>query len=94
MGKRENKVETYLNDEVENLGGVTRKWVSPGVSGVPDRIVFYKGEIHLVEVKTIDGSHSPEQINEHRRLSKVGIEIHTVYGNAGVDYFVKEILLK
>lgn len=40
MGVRENKVETYLNDEVESVGGMTRKWVSPGRDGVPDRIVI------------------------------------------------------
>ena len=40
MGKRENKVETYLNEQVELIGGITRKWVSPGHSGVPDQIVI------------------------------------------------------
>ncbi len=39
MGVIENKVEKYLDDGVKQLGGITRKWGSPGVDGVPDRIV-------------------------------------------------------
>lgn len=38
MGRRENKVEKTFNSEIKKLGGITRKWVSPGVDGVPDRI--------------------------------------------------------
>lgn len=40
MGIRENKVETYLHQCVTALGGTTRKWVSPGRDGVPDRIAL------------------------------------------------------
>lgn len=40
MGVRENKVEKYLDEQVTKLGGITRKWVSPGRDGVPDRIVI------------------------------------------------------
>lgn len=40
VGIRENKVEKYLDKEVTKLGGITRKWVSPGRDGVPDRIVI------------------------------------------------------
>ena len=39
MGVRENKVETELDDQVHQRGGLTRKWVSPGRDGVPDRLV-------------------------------------------------------
>lgn len=38
MGTRENKVEKVLDEQFKKLGGITRKWVSPGVDGVPDRI--------------------------------------------------------
>ena len=51
MGVRENKVEKYLDAEVNRLGGITRKWVSPGRDGVPDRIIILNGHICFVEVK-------------------------------------------
>lgn len=40
MGVRENKVEKYLDKKIQEVGGITRKWVSPGRDGVPDRIVI------------------------------------------------------
>lgn len=91
MGVRENKVETYLNDRVTSLGGTSRKWVSPGRRGVPDRIVMLPWGIWLVEVKTIDGSLSPDQEREHQRLTDAGAKVRTVYGHPGVDKLIEEI---
>ena len=88
MGVRENKVERYLDDEVKKLGGVTRKWVSPGRDGVPDRIVVIASMVVFVEVKTDDGKLSPMQVREHDRLRAAGAEVWTVYGEQGVDDFI------
>lgn len=89
MGTRENKVEKYLDSEVKKLGGLTRKWVSPGRDGVPDRIVVVCGEVWFVEVKTSDGKLTPIQKREHDRLSEAGALVHTVYGESGVDEFIR-----
>lgn len=91
MGTRENKVETYLHQCVTALGGTTRKWVSPGRLGVPDRIVVLPWGIWLVEVKTTDGDLSPVQVREHQRLTDAGAQVRTVYGHAGVDELIKEL---
>jgi len=40
MGREENKVETYLQEKIEEAGGITRKWVSPNHVGVPDQLVI------------------------------------------------------
>ena len=94
MGVRENKVEKYLDQEVTKLGGITRKWVSPGVDCVPDRIVIYKSKVIFVEVKTVDGSYEPSQEREHRRLLDAGACVDTVWGHEGVDAWIREVLLK
>jgi len=95
MGVRENKVETYLDEQVVKLGGITRKWVSPGHDGVPDRIVFIKGyHTLLVEVKTEDGVYKPGQEREHKRLQDNGALVFTVFGHAGVDLFISHIKSK
>lgn len=110
MGVRENKVETYLDRQVRILGGLTRKWVSPGRDGVPDRILLiettvkdmiYKlsqldpntrwSDVHLVEVKSVDGKLSQVQIREHERLKEVGANVTTVYGIDGVEEFLESI---
>jgi hypothetical protein len=93
MGARENKVERYLDDQVKQCGGLTRKWVSPGRDGVPDRIVVYDGEIHLVEVKTTDGELSEVQEREHKRIRDKGVLVHTVYGHTGIDSFIKIMMM-
>lgn len=88
MGAKENKVERYLHTEVTKRGGTTRKWVAPGVAGVPDRVVIVFGVVLFVEVKTIDGKLSAVQKREHERLAAAGAMVTTVYGHEGVDKFV------
>jgi|TARA_R110002095_G_C4251687_1_gene240220 hypothetical protein len=89
MGVRENKVEKYLDKEVVALGGITRKWVSPSQDGVPDRIVIVRGLVIFVEVKTVDGELTSNQEREHTRLIDCGAIVKTVYGEGGVDDFIK-----
>lgn len=90
MGVRENKVEKYLDEQVKLIGGITRKWVSPGHDGVPDRIVIISGKIVFVEVKTLeDGNLESWQAREHDRLRKAGAEVYTVWGEKGVNIFIK-----
>lgn len=92
MGVRENKVERYLDKEVVKLGGLTRKWVSPGRDGVPDRIVIINSVVWFVEVKTIDGVTSEVQKREHQRLRDCGANVTTVKGNVGVDWFIEDLI--
>lgn len=91
MGVRENKVERYLDRQFKDIGGLTRKWVSPKYDGVPDRLCFLNGHVWLVEVKTLDGRLSDVQTREHQRLLKVGAKVRTVFGEQGVDEFMCEV---
>ena len=93
MGVRENKVETYLDEQVIALGGITRKWVSPGRDGVPDRIVILKGQVFFVEVKVKDGKLSTAQEREHQRLRDAGANVCTVYGDDGVSNMIEDVKL-
>jgi hypothetical protein len=91
MGKRENKVETYLKTEVTRIGGLSRKWVSPQHAFVPDQIVMYKG-IWFAEVKTHDGESSSGQLREAARLEKHGAKVVTITGRSGVDAFILRLV--
>jgi len=93
MGVRENKVERHLDSEVKKLGGITRKWVSPGVDGVPDRIVLIAGKVFFVEVKTEDGKLSTAQQREHTRLKEVGANVYTLCGEGEVDEFIRSLAI-
>lgn len=90
MGKRENKVETYLNTEIEKLGGTTRKWT--GRAGVPDRVCMIPHVgMFAVEVKTVDGILEDHQKREQKRLIEAGGEVYTVYGHNDVDRLIAEL---
>lgn len=91
MGVRENKVEKYLDTKIVELGGITRKWVSPGVDGVPDRLCAHRDHQPVaVEVKTVDGVLEEHQDREQIRLRANGFQAVTVYGYLGVDRFIKD----
>lgn len=51
----EAKVEKYLTDQVNSLGGICWKFTSPGTTGVPDRIVILNGKTFYVELKRPKG---------------------------------------
>jgi hypothetical protein len=85
--QREAKVQKYFKTMVSKLGGTTRKWVSPGHDGVPDQIMFHKGEIWFVEIKTDDGALTPVQQREHERLRACGANVITLFGNKGIENF-------
>lgn len=49
---REVTLEKKIKDFVESRGGLFLKWVSPGYTGVPDRILLLPGgKISFVEIK-------------------------------------------
>lgn len=94
MGVRESNVERYLQERIKEIGGTTRKWVSPGANGVPDRIVLLSREVWFVEVKTVDGQLSPVQRREHGRLKAHGANVITLYGCGDVDRFAEKLRAK
>ena len=95
MGVRERKIEQYLDKRINDIGGLTRKWVSPGRDGVPDRIVIYKGQVYFIEIKTVDGTLSKNQKREIKRLIDKGANVEVLYGNIDINSFIellKELL--
>jgi hypothetical protein len=91
MGHRENKIETFLKKEIERLGGVTYKWVSPGNNGVPDQIVFISKMLYLVELKTYDGRISQLQRMQERVLLSQGFILHFLFGMTDVINFIETV---
>lgn len=84
-------VERYLDDQFVRRGGLTRKWVSPGHNGVPDRIGVLKGKVWFIEVKTQGGKVSPCQEREHKLLIDQGCTVRVIYGVSDVYELMKEI---
>lgn len=73
----ESKVESHLCKEAKKRGGVALKFVSPGMNGVPDRIVLLpNGKIGFVELKALGEKPRPLQIKRMRGLEKLGFRTY------------------
>lgn len=92
MGNSESSVEKYLNYKVEQLGGTTRKYISPGRVGVADRLCFFPGgRLFFVEVKTDEGMETGMQCRERIRMLKLGQKAVIIYGKSGVDRWLSSM---
>lgn len=79
-------IEGYLVKRVKALGGQALKWVSPGMSGVPDRIVFLPGgRIILVEVKAPGKKLRPLQLYVKEQLEALGVDFRVVDSKEAVN---------
>jgi len=75
---KESTVERNIRRQVEGLGGVAWKWVSPGRRGVPDRICILPGpHIIFVELKRpgLNDGRSEQQKKVFRILEGLGCHV-------------------
>lgn len=92
MRERESAVERRLVSGVKARGGLCWKFVSPGTSGVPDRIVVTRtGDVWFVELKADDGRLSPRQALILRQLKDRGALAVVLIGRDDVDRFLEVI---
>lgn len=89
----EKTTEKYLRDEVRKIGGRAYKFVSPGNTGVPDRLVCLPGgKAVFVELKS-EGKHStPMQKRQQGVLELLGFAVYAdVDTKAMVDKLIGEL---
>lgn len=85
---KEVEIEKILVCEVKKVGGIAYKWVSPGNSGVPDRIVIFPDRRPVfVELKTDKGRLTVLQKAQIRKLEGLGQKVAVVYGIDGLSQF-------
>lgn len=85
----EKEIEQKLRRMVEHHGGLCLKWVCPGWSGVPDRIVLLPGaRIVFVETKRSKGGKlSPLQKKWAEWLKALGFTVTTVWNEKDLKLF-------
>lgn len=83
--ERERDVESYLVKAIKAKGGLCYKWVSPGIRGVPDRLVILKGKVAFVEVKRANGHTRKNQDYQIERLREHDQHVFVVYAKADID---------
>ena len=76
MRMLEKEIERHLREGVKALGGWCLKFVTPGFTGVPDRIVLMKGGvIAFVETKRPGQKERQRQAFVQARLRKMGFPV-------------------
>ena len=89
--RQEKKVEEYLCKKIKKIGGYAMKITSPGLAGVPDRLVLFNGVAVFVELKAPNGEPDPRQRAVHRKLYRLGFPVAVVYTKEMADRFVSEV---
>ena len=75
----EKAIEQQLRTTVKGLGGVALKFVSPGTSGVPDRLILFPGKrMAFVEVKAPGMQMRPLQVKRKRQLEALGFSVYCI----------------
>ena len=88
----EKDTEAYLRDEIKKLGGKAYKFVSPGQTGVPDRLcILPGGRVFFVETKSEGKKSTDKQRQQQERLRALGCRI---YADVDTKAKVREILNK
>jgi hypothetical protein len=76
---REKTVEQKLVAAVKGMGGLAPKFTSPGLDGVPDRLVLLPhGKMAFVELKTPGKTLRPLQVRRKRQLEALGFQVYCV----------------
>lgn len=84
------EIESYLRESVKRVGGKAYKFISPGNSGVPDRIVIFpKGSIVFAEIKAPGKKATPLQVKRIAELTKLGCIVFVIDSKEGVDQLIQ-----
>ncbi|MCM8710823.1 VRR-NUC domain-containing protein [Clostridium sp. SYSU_GA19001] len=89
---KESKIEKALKNKVEEMGGMALKFVSPGMAGIPDRIVLIpKGSVVFIELKAPGKKLRPLQLKRKSQLELLGFKVYIIDSLQGIDGFVREV---
>lgn len=76
---REKNLESKLAAEVRRRGGLAPKFVSPGLDGVPDRLILLPGgRAAFAELKAPGKTLRPLQAVRKRQLEALGFRVFVI----------------
>jgi len=89
---REKTLECKLIKAVKSVGGICPKFVSPGLDGMPDRIVLLPGgHMAFVEVKALGEKPRPLQLARHKLLRGLGFKVYVLDDEQQIGGLIDEI---
>lgn len=88
----EKTTERKLVQAVKMMGGLAPKFVSPGLDGVPDRIVLLPGgKAAFVELKSDGKKMRPLQVRRKRQLEALGFSVYCIDNPEQIGGVLREI---
>lgn len=89
---REKALEQKLVKAVKAAGGIAPKFISPGLAGMPDRLVLLpEGKIAFIEVKGYGIKPRPLQIKRHKTLRRLGFKVYVLDEQRQIGVILNEI---
>ncbi|WP_346914187.1 VRR-NUC domain-containing protein [Clostridium sp.] len=89
---RESEIEKALTIEVKKRGGLALKFISPGMSGVPDRLIMMKGgKLAFIELKAPGKKLRSLQIKRKRQLESLGFLVYCIDDKEKIGGVLDEI---
>ena len=85
-------IEQKLVRAVKMMGGLAPKFISPGLNGVPDRIVLLPGaKLALVELKADGKKLRPLQVKRKRQVEALGFSVYCIDSTGQIKGVLNEI---
>lgn len=89
---KEYAVEKHLVQKTQECGGICLKFISPGIAGVPDRIVILPGgKIGFAELKAPGKKPRRLQRNVLRRLYQLGCRVCVIDDPESAENFIRRL---
>ncbi len=89
---KETSLERALVRAVSSMGGMALKFVSPGMAGVPDRLVLMpEARIAFVEMKAPGEKTRPLQRYRMEQLRSLGFRVFVIDGRDQIREMLEEI---
>lgn len=85
------QIERYLVKEIERIGGLCWKFVSPGTNGVPDRIAMIHGMTIFIELKAPGEKIRPLQMHRIDEILQTGNRAFMIDSFEKVDGLIKTL---
>ena len=88
----EKDIEKKLVEAVKKAGGMAPKFVSPGWSGVPDRLILFPGgRMAFAELKAPGKVMRPLQLRRKQQLESLGFRVYMIDHPEQIDEVITEI---
>ena len=89
----EKVIEQKLVRAVKVAGGICPKFVSPGMDGMPDRLILMPGgRLVFAELKAPGKKPRPLQLHRHDQLRSLGFQVFVVDAPEQIEEVLREVL--